>query len=174
MKRLLTALALVLLAGCGGGGSGTGTTIPLPDDAGTADETGAVTLELSAQAQDGNWRVVLSAPAATDLYQLAGTLAYDPADYTVLDCQAGGGLGAPEECYFLSGEAAAGEVDFAYTRRFHGAGASGDLCLLAVLVQSTGEFRLADFSLETAADQLVVRDSQRRRLAVDLRQGVQR
>ncbi|MBN2081441.1 hypothetical protein JW859_04445 [bacterium] len=170
MKRLLTVLALILLAGCGGGG---GAPIQLPDDSGTAGEVGAVTLQLSARAEDGSWRVVLSAPNATDLYQLAGTLAFDPADYTVVDCRAGGGLGAPEECYFLSGEAIAGELDFAYTRRFHGAGASGDLCLLEVLVQPAAEFRLADFSLATGTEALKVRNSQRQLLRVGFRRGVQ-
>jgi hypothetical protein len=129
-------------------------------------------LELSAVKEGANYRVNLHARGATDLYQLAGSLQFDGGRYRVINIEAGGGLGGPEDAYFIGRETRPGNVDFAYTRRAYGAGASGDPWLLSLVVEpQAGELRLGDFSLDETARRLLVRDSHKRALPVQLRRG---
>lgn len=171
--------SLLLLAGCGGksstpaaSGPGNGPAVtPVP-----AGEAGSVQLKLSAAQEGGNWRLILSAPEAADLYQLAGTLLYDPARYAIRRVEAGGGLGDPRESYFLDSEARPGERGFAYTRRYAGPGASGNTSLIHFIIEPvSGRFDLADFTLSTAEMPLKVRDSKKHDFSVSItRAEVQR
>ena len=156
MKRYVMLLALLLLVGCQ---AGSALHDPPQEQSAPALKLG---LRLTAEQSGGDWRVLLTAPNASDLYQIAGTLRYDPARYDVLGVEAGGGLGGFEDCYFLSGEPVPGSIAFAYTKRRHGAGAGGDVTLLAVRVSPRGAFRVADFELDSAPGALVARDSAKR------------
>lgn len=110
-------------------------------------------------------RLMLAARDATDLYQVAGTLSYDPARYDLLNVEAGGGLGGPEDCYFVGGETVQGRVAFAYTKRWHGAGAQGSVNLLSVVIAPRRAFSLADFSVDTGPGQLLLRNSAKQAFA---------
>jgi hypothetical protein len=172
MRRIAALLGLLLLAACQGGGGTAPTLTPTaPDQVG--EPPNPLQLEITAAEAGDLWRVTLQAPQAQDLYQLAGTLVYDPALYTVATVEAGGGLGGPEESYFVWGERAPGRIDFAYTRRYYGTGASGPAALLSVRVNPIAEFALTDFTLDTSADALLARDSLKRVLEVNLDGGVQ-
>jgi hypothetical protein len=168
--RIVLLLAVALLLAACGGGSGSRTNqnngaVPPVADAPGGDAAGRVTLALSA-ARDGElWRVNLKAPQATDLYQVGGTLAFDGGKYEVESIEAGGGLGQPATSYFIGQETAPGRVDFAYTRRFFGPGASGSVWLVSLRVRPTGQFRLSDFRLDEQA-RLLARDSKKQSLTV--------
>ncbi|MCB1217603.1 hypothetical protein KDL44_09425 [bacterium] len=154
-------LAVVLFVACGGGGGSqeAGTRLGQPQP---AEELSRGTLNLAMDSRagsDGTTRVLLKAEQASDLYQIAGTLQYDPGLYELLLVEAGGGLGSPEEAYFLDGEGTPGRIDFAYTRRYFGAGISGEPLLLSVKVRPLGNFSLSDFSLDTSAGSYRLRDS---------------
>lgn len=167
MKRLTALIGLLLLAACQGGG-GTAPTLAraTPDPFGAP--PGPLQLELNAADTGDQWRVTLQAPQAQDLYQLAGTLLYDPARYSIVTVEAGGGLGGPEESYFVWGQRTPGRIDFAYTRRYHGKGASGPTALLSVRFRPLAGFALADFTLDAAEGALLARDSLKRVLEVSL------
>ena len=81
---------------------------------------------------------------------------------------AGGGLGKPPEAYFVWGERTPGRLDFAYTKRFYGPGATGTVPLLSVRVSTRAGFSLGDFTLDTAAGTLLARDSAKREFGVTL------
>jgi hypothetical protein len=153
MTRIFALAMLLLLVSCGGGFNGAR---PGP---GGKQSAGELALRLSASESGGTVKVVLSAPAAADLYQLAGTLLYDADKYSILAVEAGGGLGNPEESYFFSSEQTPGKLGFAYTKRMWGAGANGACQLLVLRAEAKGAFSPADFKLDTRAGQLRARNS---------------
>jgi hypothetical protein len=164
--RLAFALVLLLiLTGCGGG-SASRSGNPNRPNGGVSDAAGTVKLTLDAEEQGGEWRVNLRAPQATDLYQVAGTLTFDALKYEVVAVEAGGGLGQPEDSYFVGRETEPGRVAFAYTKRYHGSGVSGDTWLVSLRVRPTGKFNAADFKLLQGERQLTARDSRKRRMTV--------
>jgi len=172
MRRIAASLGLLLLAACQGGGGTAPTLAPTaPDQVG--EPPNLLQLEITAAEVGDLWRVTLQAPQAQDLYQLAGTLVYDPARYSIATVEAGGGLGGPEESYFVWGQRDPGRIDFAYTRRYYGAGVSGPAALLSVRVRPVAQFALADFRLDTAENALLARDGLKRVLEVSLGGGVQ-
>jgi hypothetical protein len=161
MRRMLLTLCLILLAGCGGGGSAedlSGTTAtPAP---------GQLPLKLTAQQDGDTWTVELSSPAAHDLYQIAGGIIYDPAKYTVAGMKPGGGLGEGTRTYFAWGETTPGTLDFAYTKRFYGDGASGATSLALITVEAPGGFSLADFRIDPDPAATLARDSRKAALEI--------
>jgi hypothetical protein len=161
MKRLVTLFALLLLAGCQ-----SGSILDAQPD-GQAPE--GLNLELTAAKAGSGWAVTLHSADATDLYQLAGTIRFDPGKYRMVNSEAGGGLGGPEDCLFLAEEAHPGRMAFAYTRRIWGEGASGDMVLLRLTVEPQGQFSLADFELLTGNDELLARDSHKRRFETQIK-----
>ncbi len=170
MRTLFLSCFLFVLAGCAGGQlhSRLEPGAPAGTGAGQAVTAGAVRLGLSASAEGGQYRVMLSAPQAGDVYQIAGTLKYNAARYTLTATEAGGSLGGPEAAYFVAGETAPGQIAFAYTKRQYGPGASGSLNLLSVRVTPRSGFSLGDFSLDTAPGRLLVRNSKKQAFAVTL------
>lgn len=174
IKPLLTVLFLLLLMGCGGGGSVPGAQQldqPLPVNNQPADSDQA-RLVLDAEALgNGEWSLMLRASQASDLYQIAGTLQFDPNAYELLSVEAGGGLGDPSEAYFVNSGGRNGELDFAYTSRYYGRINSGDLNLLRLKLRPTTEFSLADFSLPLETDSLLIRNSGKQLLEPSLSRG---
>jgi hypothetical protein len=173
MRRSIILISLVVLTGCAGGAMhprvGPGATAgPDGPGSGQAKTAGELQLQLSAAAEGGAYRLMLSAPNAADIYQIAGTLAYDTSRYTLIATEAGGGLGGPEAAYFLAGETAQGRIAFAYTKRAYGPGASGGVNLLSVRVTPNAGFSLGDFSLDTSAGRLLVRNSKKQAFAVSV------
>jgi hypothetical protein len=171
-------LAALLMSGCGSGGNTTTdpgrTEQPGNNDAPTpSGEAGSVSLSLDALTEGASYRLVLSVPQAQDLYQLAGTLVYDPQRYRIERVEAGGGLGTPQDSYFMDAECTAGRRGFAYTRRFAGAGVGGPASLVHFIVTPLGQthFALADFSLNTAEAPLKVRDSHKHEFRVSIMRG---
>lgn len=173
MRYALIVSLLLVLASCGGGSRPRGGQQdqppvtqqpgqPQPDPA-----AGSLRVSLAAE-QDGNdWRINLIAPSATDLYQIGGTLAFDSAKYELITIEAGGGLGQPNDSYFVGKETAPGRIGFAYTKRYWGSGANGKLNLVTLRVRPTGGvFSLADFRLDPNA-RLMARDSKKRVMRVE-------
>lgn len=159
----IAAVAVVLFVACGGNGSDPDSSAPLPTETGS--DRQVLDLGLSSESYgDGTHRVLLHGHGARDLYQIAGTLNYDPALYEIVLVEAGGGLGNPEQSYFIDNRDVPGSLDFAYTRRWHGPGVDGDPLLLSVKVRPLGAFELSDFSIDTSADALRLRDSQKQDL----------
>ena len=109
------------------------------------------------------------AKGATDLYQAAGRVEFPTGQYQVLAVQAGGGLGGPQECYFVGKETDPGQVDFAYTKKFYGPGVDGDAMLVSLVVVPLGQFAQADFSL-AGQPGVVVRNSEKQ--AIEIAGGV--
>ncbi|MCH7471558.1 hypothetical protein IIA79_01200, partial [bacterium] len=72
---------------------------------------------------------------------------------------------------FFSGEPVPGELAFAYTRRYFGPGASGPVDLLSVKITPLDHFTLSDFELDTSPGALIVRDSAKRELVVQVTRG---
>lgn len=168
----LGAICLLILAACGGGtakapASGNQSAGP----SAPADTQGELDLALQAQAEGTNWRITLSAPNATDLYQIAGSISYDTTRFSVVTAEAGGGLGGPVEALYVSGEPEPGRLDFAYTKRAAGPGFSGQLNLYSVVVQPLdGAAQLSpaqvasEFRLELAEGRIRARDSRKQDL----------
>ncbi len=168
MRIALILLVLLILAGCGGGSSSRANPGEQQNNNGASDAAGSVKLTLDA-VQEGNvWRINLRAPRASDLYQVAGTLAFDTLKYDVVAVEAGGGLGTPENSYFAGQETSPGRVAFAYTRRYYGAGVSGDTWLVSLRVSPSATFSLSDFTLLQGDGAVLCRDSQKRKLAVSV------
>jgi hypothetical protein len=167
---LLALLAAGLLGGCR-----TGAAVLTPqggsNQPGVA-EAGELNLTLGAQAEGSQYRLVLSAPNASDLYQVGGTLVYDPQRYEIDRVEAGGGLGTPQNSYLVNGEKTPGRLGFAYTKRFAGPGANGQVSLLHfVVIPRRGRFQLADFTLATADAPLKARDSKKHDFRVTVTRG---
>lgn len=173
LRSILISASLLALLGCGGGAnSPAGAPGAGQLNAPSSGAPGSAALDLSAQREGASYRVNLYAQGASDLYQIAGTLSFDGGRYRVLTVEAGGGLGSPEEAVFLGTESAPGQVDFAYTKRAYGAGYSGDLWLLSVIVEpQAGDFSLGDFSLDQQPGKLLLRDSKKQALSVSLTRG---
>jgi hypothetical protein len=169
-QRCLDAVFLCIIAvllscpGCGGSSS----LATNPNTPGGGARPGEAKLALTATAEGSDYRLALSAPGALDLYQIAGTLRFDAQRYTLISAEAGGGLGSPEACLFIGSEIEPGRVAFAYTKRFYGPGANGDISLLTVRITPKAGFKLSDFSLETGPGKLVVRDSKKQVLSVSM------
>ena len=175
LKPFLTLILLLLLFGCGGGNGnpqGGQTFVPGAPEAGKELAAGEVNLRLNAQdLGDGDWSLMLRATQATDLYQIAGSLLFNPESYELISVEAGGGLGGPDEAYFLNSDASDGVLDFAYTSRFYGRINSGDLNLLRVRIRPATEFSPADFSLQLDDGKLLARDSRKRVLEARFSRG---
>ena len=174
MRIGLIIFLLLLLASCGGGhraarggqqdqlpGNSTGGQ-PAADP-----NAGNVHLTLTAEQDGSDWRINLIAPSASDLYQIGGTLAFDSSKYEVVAVEAGGGLGQPENSYFVGKETSPGRVAFAYTKRFYGAGSSGKLWLVSLRVHPRSTFNAADFKLDEN-QKLMARDSKKRVMRVEV------
>ena len=172
MKRYILILILVLIAGCQGGAGTSQNPASPSENTGDPAVAGPIDLQLSAMSDGANERVVLTARDARDLYQIASTIVYDPARYEVLSIEAGGGLGMPEDSYFVAGEPESGRIDFAYTKRFSGPGASGDVNLLHIVVRPLDKFRLSDFRMDNAPGTTLVRDSRKRDVEAHCNQEV--
>ncbi|MCB1186855.1 hypothetical protein KDL29_06770 [bacterium] len=176
LKSIITCLTLLTLLGCGGGGAdrggnadlSPGGNAPLP---GSVDERSVSLLLEATPIQGDEWSLMLSAEDATDIYQLAGSVLFDPTMYEITSVEAGGGLGGPEDAYFVNSSADEGKLDFGYTSRWFGRVNSGDLNLLRLRVRALGDFSLGDFSLPLEPDSLRVRDSQKRELEPSLRRA---
>jgi hypothetical protein len=174
MRCALIVSILLLLASCGGGRHSVRGGAPEQPGGGIQaggqppanPEAGSVRVSLSAEQDGSDWRVNLIAPDASDLYQIGGTLAFDSTKYEVLTVEAGGGLGQPENSYFVGRETSPGRVAFAYTKRFYGAGASGKLWLVSLRVHPKGSFSAADFKLDEN-QKLMARDSKKRVMHVE-------
>jgi hypothetical protein len=93
---------------------------------------------------------------------------YDPQRYDLQNVEAGGGLGGPEECYFVGGESSAGRIAFAYTKKLYGPGVSGSVNLLSLRVAPKAGFSLSDFSLDTAPGKLLARNSKKQAFAASV------
>jgi hypothetical protein len=174
MRLGLIVSLLLLLASCGGGhaaprggqqdqlpGSGATGGQPTPNP-----DAGSVRVTLTADQDGSDWRVNLIAPSASDLYQIGGTIAFDSSKYAVVAVEAGGGLGQPDNSYFVGKETSPGRVAFAYTKRFYGAGANGKLWLVSLRVHPKGSFSAADFKLDPE-QKLMARDSKKRVMRID-------
>lgn len=169
--RALKAVAVVFAAvlflfACGGGGGQQGQQSPAQQVQGS-DNALRQTLDLQLSSEsydDGSYRVLLHGKHARDLYQIAGSLRYDFALYEVIVVEAGGGLGQPDNSYFIDNIAEPGKLDFAYTRRWHGDGVNGDPLLMAVKVRPLGAFDLKDFRLEPQTDRFMLRDSDKQEI----------
>jgi hypothetical protein len=171
MRRLLALVPVLFMCACGGGSARLGSG-NAPEAAGQSG--GRAALNISARVEGSMWRVDLMAEDAADLYQIAGTLDIDTAVCSVKLVEAGGGLGGPESAWFVGETDAGSRLDFAYTKRFHGPGASGDLRLLSVVVETTRSgLQPADleraFTLRQGAGELRVRDSERRNMSPEVR-----
>lgn len=166
MRKLLTLFAMILLAGCGGGGQATLSPLPAGRPAPASNDARSLTLKLQAEDAGANRRVVLVATDAVDLYQLAGTLTYDSSRYQLVEAASAGGLGEPDDSYFMCQETEPGRLDFAYTRRFYGPGVTGEVPLLDVVVSPSAQFSLADFAIDDQPGELLARDSAKRELAI--------
>ena len=155
-------LAVLLFVACGGGGGNE----QAPGNVVTQDQLrSTLDLDLSSQAMsDGSYRLLLHGRQAHDLYQIGGTLRFDPVLYSIELVEAGGGLGGPEDSYFVDGQTVPGRLDFAYTKRWYGEGVSGDPLLLSVRVRPLAAFNEQDFSIDTSPGALRVRDSQKQNL----------
>ncbi len=167
LNSTLTIIILLLLLGCGGGSNAPGDQARLSPPAGQPDPAaaGPVRLLLSAEPiAAGEWSLMLSSEDTGDLYQIAGSIEFDPQAYEVLSAEAGGGLGGPDEAYFVNSGSTDGTLDFAYTSRFFGRLNSGNLNLLRLRVRPSGQFSLADFNLATDTDRIRLRDSARQDL----------
>lgn len=165
MRRWIAFISLLFLAGCGGGatgarlapGSHTG-----PGGANTPPAlAGALKLTLRAAPDVGGYRLMLCAPSVQDLYQIAGAVQYNPQRYDLQSIEAGGGLGGPEDCYFVGGETSPGRIAFAYTKMQYGPGAMGSVNLLCLRVAPKANFSLGDFSLDQAPGKLLARNSKK-------------
>lgn len=157
-------IAAVLFVACGGGQS-SGINANRQVEPGQDQLRTALNLELSSEALDnGSYRVYLYGRQARDLYQIAGSLLFDTGLYTVELVEAGGGLGGPDESYFVDGQSEAGRLDFAYTRRWFGDGISGDPLLLSVTFRPLGSFSEKDFSIDSSPGAIRVRDSHKQDL----------
>lgn len=174
MRFALILSILVLLASCGGGHrtvrGGQQDLLPGSNRAGQPapnPDAGSVKLTLTSEQDGSDWRVNLMAPSASDLYQVGGTLTFDSTRYEVVAVEAGGGLGQPEDSYFVGQETSPGRVSFAYTKRFYGAGNSGKLWLLSLRVHPKGSFSAADFKLDQN-QKLLARDSRKRVMKVEV------
>src|SRR5688500_16125138 len=139
---LITLTLLLVLAGCGGGGSrarggqpAAPGTVQQPGQPQADPAAGSLRVSLTAEQEGSDWRVNLIAPAASDLYQIGGTLAFDSAKYEIVTIEARGGLGQPGDSYFVGKESAPGKVSFAYTKRYWGNGAIGKLSLVTLRVR---------------------------------------
>jgi hypothetical protein len=175
LKQLLTLLVLLLLMGCGGSGhdSGLPLTVSDPDSGQPGSQLEhAANLVLAAQAlESGEWSLMLSSREASDIYQIAGSLLFDQTKYEIVSVEAGGGLGGPDEAYFVNSYESAGELDFAYTSRYFGSIHSGNINLLRLKIRPVDSFSLTDFSLPTTPDKLLVRDSHKRALETSFRRS---
>lgn len=153
MRRLLTLIGIVLLAGCRGGAG--------LDGPAAENNPGQLQLLLSAVQAGADWDLILSAHQASDLYQIAGALEFDATRYELLSSEAGGGLGGPDDSYFLAEQRQLGRLDFAYTMRFWGSGANGSLELLRLRVRAQNEMHLTDFELRTGPGELIARNGRK-------------
>jgi hypothetical protein len=176
MRRLLAICLLLLISSCGGGGSqrAGSPAVSNGEQPSPGRTAGALKLQLDAVPDGARWRVNLTAPQAADLYQIAGTLEYDQQGLRIVNIEAGGGLGGPEDAYFLSSTDEPGRIDFAYTMRLYGPGASGSVNLVSFVVESAGGANLSAVQLESAFTlpsspvALRARDSQRRYFAPEV------
>lgn len=176
MRKLIWLIAalstLALGASCRTTGAALNPHTPAGNGATAAGEAGDIRLALSAQPEGGDYRLILAAPNAADLYQVGGTLVYDPQRYSIVRVEAGGGLGDPQTSYFFDGEQAPGRHGFAYTKRYAEAGASGPVSLLHFIVHPLGSrFNLDDFTLATRELPLKARDSKKHDFRVTLTRG---
>ena len=168
MKRFLMWIALVVLTGCAGSGQSSRLT-----EAGLEPTPGVLPLRLAAEADGDSVVVELNSPAACDLYQLAGGVSFDAAAYSFVSAEPGGAFGEDTESYFAAGETTPGQIDFAYTKRFHGPGVTGEAGLLRLEFEARGTFNAADFAIVTDPTAILARDSAKEPLEVQAGGGVQ-
>ncbi len=156
-------VAALLFVACGGGGGSTGVSDRVNQPQISPDgDRGTLSLVLSSEtAADGNRRILLHGRNARDLYQIAASLRFDPVLYDIVLVEAGGGLGDPEQSYFLDSQSEPGKLDFAYTRRWYGDGVNGDPLLLSVKVRPLAAFNLSDFRIDNNTESIRVRDSRK-------------
>ena len=167
MQKILAVVAALMLMGCGGGGS------DLAQVTDTGIPEGNPGLDLLGSQQDGGWRIDLIVREASDLYQIAASVNYPPEKYKVVLVESGGGLGGPLDSFFASGETEPGNIDLAYTKRYAGHGADGDLRLASIKVIPVGEFNIRDFRIDSEEHKLLVRDSNRQPVKLPLSGGSQ-
>jgi hypothetical protein len=167
MRRWIAFISLFFLVGCSGGAAGSRLHTN-PGGSVAPATAGALKLSLSAAPEGGGYRLMLAAPSAQDLYQIAGAVKYDPQRYDLRTVEAGGGLGGPEDCYFVSGETTTGRIAFAYTKKLYGPGASGSVNLLCLRVTPKAGFSLADFSLDLTPGKLLARNSKKQVFAASV------
>jgi hypothetical protein len=189
---ILAGLLVLLCAACGGGnsrganlgagnGAGQGNTAQQPasgSQSGLAaphsQSAGELELNIAAAPDGDDWRVTLSASAAKDLYQLAGSIDFDPAAYEILSPEAGGGLGGPENAIFSAQQRISGRLDFAYSIRRFGPGRDGELSLISLKVRSlSGDKPSASevaraFKLDNSEGRLLARSSSKQRFDVSV------
>lgn len=158
-------MILILLVGCSGSGNQSLLSVQDPQE---SPDAGVVQLALKAVQAGTTYKVTLLSPAASGLYQIAGSLEYDSQRYSLLSVEPGGGLGDADDTYFAWGEPWTGSIDFAYTRRFHGPGVEGQAGLVVFTVDAPDGFSATDFRLDTAPGSLVVRDSSKQAMEARL------
>lgn len=172
LNSILTGFVLLMLLGCGGGKDSTGTQLPFGPAAGDnpagidADSTVRLVLDAENLSAD-EWSLMLRTQDAADLYQIAGSMLYPQDGYELLSVEAGGGLGGPDEAYFVNSESDSGKLDFAYTSRWYGRKNNGELNLLRLRIRAIDGFRLDDFELPQDSGMLRLRNSDKQDLEAE-------
>ena len=115
----------------------------------------------------------MAANDTADLYQIAATIRFPAGQYEIDRIEAGGGLGGPEESFFVGDVTEPGKLDFAYTRRFLGPGRNGRIQLISFRANFQGAFSLDDFAVADAPADLVVRDGSKQAITMQLPGGAQ-
>jgi hypothetical protein len=125
------AIFLAWCTACGGGNGSqpdpSGADLPPP---GTDANTLALSEDFSTEGDVSKLTVTLTAESFIDLYQIAGTLAYDADSLELTGVSQGSFLGDPPEVIFFCRTDELGRIPFALTRRSISAGATGRGVLL--------------------------------------------
>ena len=108
-----------------------------------------------------------------DLYQFAGSVSFPEDRYEIMLVESGGGLGGPLESLFAGGVTEPGRVDLAYTKRYKGPGSFGDIRIASIKVLPRERFNIRDFRIDSAGDSLIIRDSDRNPVIMQVAGGGQ-
>jgi len=160
------AISLLFCTACGGanGSQPDPSGLELPPTNVDAD-TLTLTEDFSTEGDESKLTVTLAAESFFDLYQIAGTLAYDADSLELTGVSQGSFLGDPPEVIFFHRTEEPGQIPFTLTRRSISAGAIGRGILLRA------QFRVLTNRLPVRLvwleDKLVVRDSLRHDIQIE-------
>ncbi|MCD6282980.1 hypothetical protein J7J84_05185 [bacterium] len=167
------AIFLLLCTACGGanGNQPDPSGLELPPTSVDANKL-ALTEDFSTEGDASKLTVTLTAESFFDLYQIAGTLAYDAESLELAGVSQGSFLGDPPEVIFFQRADDPGQIPFALTRRSISPGATGRGILLRA------QFRVLTNRLPAQLvwleEELVVRDSLRHDIRVSRPGGEER